>query len=351
MKKAQQTMPSGCWVRSLLVLSLGALLGAGCASVPQSLPQSRIRPPEGATLSPALAEINRTLATEGLQAPAASADYRLGPEDLLQITLFNVPESEAGVIPRRVEVRVSQEGMITLPLLGDTPAAGLTTSALEQSLRKRYDKYLHNPQVGVHVVQYHGQRLSVIGAVQRPGVFELTGPKTLADLLAMAGGVSGNAGSQVHIYRHGPEGRHSYVIDLLSLARNGASVNLSVQAGDVISVPQAGKFFVDGAVGRPGSYPLDSPYRLTQALATAGGVNDELAKTSEILILRRRDASEVERIVANLREILAGGVVDPPIEADDMVFVPTSTPKYLVKRFLGTIGLGGVGSLPAPYTR
>ena len=65
--------------------------------------------------------------------------------------------------PRKTEVRVSQEGMITLPLLGDVPAAGLTPSALEQSLRGRYDQYLHNPQIGVNVKEYRGQRITVTG--------------------------------------------------------------------------------------------------------------------------------------------------------------------------------------------
>lgn len=344
MKKMQSTTPSGLLVRSLLVLALGAFLAAGCMGVPQS----RAVPPQGATVSPAVAEINRTLASMAQQTADPSADYRLGPEDMLQITLFNVPEGEAGLTPRRMEVRLSQQGAITLPLLGDIPAAGLTISALEQSLQQRYEKYLHNPQVGVRVMEYRGQRILVMGAVRNPGVFQLTGPKTLTDLLVMAGGVTDKAGNQAHIYRQGPDGRQSYVIDLLALARSGGVANMPVQAGDVINVPQAGMFFVDGAIRRPGSYPLGRSYTLTQALATAGGVIEELAKMSAIAIMRRRDGSEAERILINLSDVMAGGVSDPQIDADDVIFVPTSTPKYLVRRFLGGIGLGGIGAYPIP---
>ena len=343
MKKMQQTIPSGLLIRSLLVLSVAVLLGAGCAAAP---PQSSLLVrPESAT-TPALAELNNTLAAVALQqAPASTTDYRLGPEDLLQITLFNVPETEAGVTPRKVEVRVSQQGVITLPLLGDVPAAGLTTASLEQTLQERYKKYLRDPQVGVFVKEYHSHRVSVIGAVRKPGVFEISGPKTLIDLLAMADGVSEKAGSQVHLYRQGPEGRQSYVIDLYALGRSvGANVgeaNLPVQGGDVINVPEAGVFFVDGAVRRPGSFPLNRPYTLTQALSAAGGADVELAKTSSVTILRRRDTAEVETVPVNLDEVQAGKIADPQIAAEDVIVVPMSPAKYVIKRFIGTIISGG----------
>ncbi len=104
-------------------------------------------------------------------------------------------------------------------------------------------------------------------------------------------------------------------------------------------------FFVDGAVGRPGSYTLGRPYTLTQALAAAGGINVELAKTSDIAIFRRGDAAESKRIPVNWGQIQAGEAADPYIEADDVIFVPMSGLKYFVRRFIGGIGLG---SIPVP---
>jgi len=337
--------------RRLLFLSLVTLLGGGCAPVMQS----PITPSDGPSVSPTgrrsatptLADINRTLASVAMQAPASSSDYRIGAEDLLEITLFNVAESDGRVTPRRVRVRVSQRGVIMLPLLGEISVVGLSVSALEQVLRERYDKYIHNPQVGVLVTEYR-QRVSVIGEVQRPSVVELTGPKTVLELLAMAGGVTERAGSQVHIYRQGPEGRQSYVIDLFALAsnvglindKNAPFINMPVQAGDVINVPQAGMFFVDGAVGSPGSYQLGRRSTLTQALASAGGVIADLADYSNISIFRRRSPEEVETIQLSLNEILSGDLADPQIEADDVIIVPISMGKYFVKRFIGTIVSG-----------
>lgn len=332
MKERQEVIPFGFLLRNLLVLTSVVLLGAGCAAAP---PQgSQILRPEDATPSPALAELNNTLAATAQQVPASTTDYRLGPEDLLEITLFSVPEAEAGVTPRRMEARVSEQGVITLPLLGDIPATGVTTAALEQTLQERYAPYLRRPEVGVVVKEYHSQRISVIGAVQNPGVFALSGPQTLIDLLAQAGGVRQDAGSQVHIYRREPAGRQSYVIDLYALSSNGESANLPVQAGDVINVPKAGMFFVDGAVQKPGAQDLDRPFTLSQAIASAGGVDRELASTSDVTILRRRGPGEVETLLANLDEIRAGKGVDPQIEAEDVIIVPTSTAKFLVKRFI-----------------
>jgi polysaccharide biosynthesis/export protein len=214
-------------------------------------------------------------------------------------------------------------------------------------LRARYDQYLHKPQVGVYVKEYRGQRVTVTGAVRNPGVLQLTGPKTLIDLLSMAGGIGDKAGSQVHLYRQGPEGRHSYVIDLQALARNPGLVNMPVQAGDVINVPQSGMFFVSGAVRRPGSYPLAQTYTFTQALTVAGGVNGDLADYSEIAIFRHRDGSEAEKIPVNPNEIFAGKARDPLIAPDDVIVVPVNSFKWFVHRFIGGIGLPSIPS-PSP---
>ena len=333
----------------LLVMTL---LSAGCAAgtSPPHAPLPPVSPHPGAQ-PPALSELNRTLAAVALQAPVAMSDYRLGAEDLLQITLFNVPEGESGATPRVTETRVSQQGVITLPLLGDVPAAGRTTAEMEQVLKERYAAYLRNPLVGVSIKEYRSQRVSVIGAVRNPGVFQLTGPKTLIDLLAMAGGVSDHAGRQVHLYRQGPNGRESQIFDLYALLRRPDAdpaeiAKLVVQAGDVINVPEAGMFFVDGAVKKPGSFPLNRPYTLSQALSAAGGVDFELAKTSEITVIRRQGVNDIASVSYNLDAIKAGNAPDPSIEAEDVIVVPVSGAKYFVRRFVGSLISGfSVGSL------
>ena len=302
--------------------------------------------------STSTADMNRNIAAAAMiPASSSASDYQIGPEDLLEITLFNIPEiygmERQQMTPRLSTVRVSQQGMISIPVLGAISVKGLTVAVLEQSLRQAYDKYIHNPQVGVSIKEFR-QRASVMGAVQKPGVIELTGPKTVIEVLAMAGGVTEKAGSQVHIYRQGLNGRETHVIDVAVLSNSiglinanfAESINMPVQPSDMINVPEAGMFFVDGAVRKPGSYPLGRRYSLTQALATAGGVDSEL-NSSDISIFRRNGPGKVETLAYDLNDILAGSAADPQILPDDVIILPISTAKYIVKRFIGQL-LGGI---------
>lgn len=357
-------------IRVLLALAFGAVVESGCTIAPHmhghdhsrmmrsadaatappqaaaSPPQVAVSPTEAAVSPPQAetpppqAETRRGEATLVPPVGNSLADYRLGAEDLLQITLFNVPESEKGVTPRVMEERVSQQGRITLPLLGDIEVAGLTITTLERELEKRYDKYLYNAQVGVLVKEYRSQKISVIGQVQKPGVYELPGPRTVLDLLAMAGGVNTlSAGTSVRLYRHGSQGLQSYGLDLAAMHEGAESPYLALtQDRDVIDVPEARRFFVDGAVKKPGPYFLNHSYTLTEALATAGGL-DTLAAPSGVTILRRRHSGEVEPIRADVNKILALRAADPQIEPDDMIAVPTSMAKFILDRVFGRFGI------------
>jgi polysaccharide export outer membrane protein len=330
------------------VLVLAFVLGCGATPPPTMVPGSQPAVPS----STAVNQINEALSLAAAQSTGSSADYRIGPDDLIQVTLYNIPEQDARVTPRNVILRVSQDGVIVVPLIGTLTAKGKTTSQLEQELRTKYEKYIRNPQVGVLITEYH-QRVSVMGAVQKPGVFDLTGPKTVIDMIAQAGGITERSGHQVMLYRQDGEGkRQSAVIDLLALAnpsgqiidaKDAAVVNMAVQAGDVINVPQAGMYFVDGAVHKPGSYPIGRNYTLTQALATAGGVDPELADYSSVSIYRRRGPTNVETINVDLDNVLARKSEDLQVQPDDVIVVPMSSMKYFVKRFVGTIFSGFSG--------
>jgi polysaccharide export outer membrane protein len=339
-------------VAGLYVVVFVVMVGCG-SQVERTQPvgaQAQVQPSSSTTVN----EINKALSLTAAQSTSSAADYRLGPDDLIQITVYNIPEQEARATPRTVILRVSQQGVIVVPLVGELQVKGMTSADVERELRQRYAKYIRTPQVGVMVTEYR-QRVSVMGAVQKPGVFELTGPKSVIDMLALAGGVTERAGNQVHVYRQDNQGgRQSIVIDLMLLAnsagvmaddKSGLALNSPLQAGDVVNVPQAGMFFVDGAVGKPGSYPLGRNYTLSQALATAGGVNPELADYSAVSINRRHGPNKMETIAVNLDTVTAGTAADPQVLPDDVILVPMSSFKYFVKRFVGTIISGiSIGS-------
>jgi polysaccharide biosynthesis/export protein len=334
----------------LLALSLAII---GCGSVAERKQVAAAAPAPGGDSTAAINEINKALSLSA-QSSGSALDYRIGPEDLIQVTIYNIPEQEARATPRTVLLRVSHQGMIVVPLVGELNVKGMTIADVQQELGKRYSKYIRNPQVAVMVTEYR-QRVSVMGAVQKPGVFELTGAKSVIDMLALAGGVTERAGNQVHVYRQDEKGnRQSMVIDLMVLANSAASmadanstqaVNMPVQAGDVVNVPQSGMFFVDGAVGKPGSYALARNYTLRQALATAGGINDELADYTAVTINRRHASDKMETISVDLNSVIAGTATDPVVLPDDVILVPVSGFKFFVKRFIGTIISGvSVGS-------
>ncbi len=122
-------------------------------------------------------------------------DYKIGPEDLLEISVFEVEKLNK-------TVRVSSQGNISLPLLGVLRVKGLTANQLEKELRELLaEKYLQDPNVSVFIKEYRSQRISVMGAVEKPKVFEVTGQKTILDMLAMAGGVRDDAGYLLFLIR------------------------------------------------------------------------------------------------------------------------------------------------------
>jgi polysaccharide biosynthesis/export protein len=337
--------------KSLLSLIAVVMLPIACSSGPQT-PEVRGRlayeQTNTATSSSSAEDINRQItALASMQSSTSSSEYQIGPEDLLEITLFNIitgpTVNEMLLTPRVVTVRVNHKGQISLPLLGVMSIKGLTISEFEQKLRGGYERYFHNPEVGVLVKEFR-QRVSVVGAVQKPGFIELTGPKTVIEVLALAGGITDKAGTRVHISHQGPEGRETRVIDLLALPNNASLITANgagllstpVQPGDVIDVPLAGMFYVDGAVVRPGSYPLGRHYSLTQALAVAGGVNPDLY-SADITIFRRKTSSGIEPITVDLKTILASSATDPKIEEDDVILVPINGFKYAFFRVFGQI--------------
>jgi polysaccharide export outer membrane protein len=334
--KFMTSYPSNVFSVAAIVV-VGLLLNAcgGVSPNGSSMPQANALDAAKATMSSPADDFNRSLGALGKKDLVEPADFTVGPQDLLDVNLYNIDAADG--LPNKVQVRVSNNGHITLPLLGQMTVGGLTRNQVEEELRKGYAKYMHEPDVGVTLVENKSNSVYVLGAVQTPGVLPITGQETLRRMLAMAGGISKDAGMFVHVSRQVANDEKSYVINLSELANDTTGkLNVAVRPGDFINVPRAGSFFVDGYIERPSSYPLLQPYRLSQALAIAGGINSYASK--EIAVLRRGPKGEVQTLTRDLDKVRSGEEEDLQIAENDLIVVPPNRAKILLTAILSAVG-------------
>jgi polysaccharide export outer membrane protein len=292
------------------------------------------------------AEINQKLQSVGetlarLGRGTADTDSQIGPDDLLDITVFEAREMNR-------TVRVSTGGEISFELLGAVQAAGLTPRELESVLQEKLRQtYLKDPHVGVFVHEWQSHSVSVVGAVKMPGVFQIRGSKSLVEVLSMAQGLADDAGDTVIVTHASPgaEGQSSGAADTSPAAveeinlrkllnSQDSASNVPIRSGDVVKVPRAGIVYVVGEVNRPGGFVLQNNENVSvlQAVALAQGLTHTSAIGRARII--RTDASTGKRteISMNLGKILAGKSADTILQPKDVVFVPNSTAKSVFYR-------------------
>lgn len=266
------------------------------------------------------------LALGGILAPLAaqepSLDYRLGPKDLLEIRVLEIPDLN-------VERRVTDNGAIDIPLLGDFAVAGLTATEVRARLEQMLtSKYVNRANVSVVVKEYANKPVSVVGAVRSPGSLNISGRWTLLQAISAAGGLTGEAGRKIFVLRRGENGMSdSLEIDTQDLFRASSPVwNIPIFPADVINVPPRSsvRVFCLGEVKNPGALDFSSEDRLTllSVVARAGGLTDRASKSIRI---KRRNAEgkDVETVV-NFGRVLSGKDPDPAVESNDVIVVKES---------------------------
>jgi len=270
-------------------------------------------------------------------AKEAPADYILGAED--QITLWT-PDAEE--LNGKV-LRLEGNGSITIPLVGSIKAAGLTANQVSVEIANRLQKYYVKPQVVVSVTEYRSQPVSVIGAVNNPGVHQVQGRKTLIEMLSMAGGARQDAAPIVIVTRQAewgpipvegakvdPSGQFSTAeIDLQAVtSAERPQDNIAIKPNDVISVPKASLVYVVGEVERGGGFVLTERNGLSvlQALSMAGGMKST-ASGKNARIIRNDDSGPKETKAVNLSAMLSGKESDFELQPDDILYIPNSKPK------------------------
>ena len=261
-------------------------------------------------------------ATDAASAQAQSYEYLIGPKDLLEISVFEVPELN-------ITVRVSENGMINLPLLGELKAEGLNRLDLEKRVASMLEKsFLKNAQVTIFIKEYQSKKIAVLGAVRTPGNYDLIGRQNLLQMISMAGGLTEQAGDVIVIFRQFksvPSQSLTIKLDELLLKAN-PKFNLPIYPGDIINVPgnQFLDIYVFGQVKSPGTVRIkrgSDEVTLLRAIAQAGGFTPRARKT-KVLITRTENGVE-KKITVNVKEILAGKK-DFPLQAFDVVYVGES---------------------------
>jgi polysaccharide biosynthesis/export protein len=295
------TLERSSVARATLALTLA--LGTAAAPAIAQEPEPRLGPP---------------LFEEGAD------DYRIGRQDLLEIRVFDLKELDQ-------TVRVSDDGSITLPLLGRLEVAGLTKTQLAGEIARRLEEsYVRNPQVTIFIKEYESRKVAVSGAVKKPGTYEMLGPKTLLEMISIAGGLDQNLGREILVFRRPPDGERGPTerisVDLERLIYLGdPEMNLPLQAGDIIYVPTVEliRIFVSGAVRNPNVYevPRAEPITVLRAITLAGGTTDRAAEKRVQIIRVRPDGSRVT-IPVDLRRVKRGRAEDPVLQKDDLVLVP-----------------------------
>jgi polysaccharide export outer membrane protein len=277
--------------------------------------------------------------------------YRIGPGDVLDIRIFNRPQLS------REAVRVEGSGMILMPLIeAEIQAACQTEGELAKEISTRYAKYYKNLQVDVFIKEYHSRQVAVIGAVNDQSRFELQRRVRLLELLTYAKGPSPRAGQTINIV-HSTSASPCKKEDDIDASSAFSSYKLSdvlqgdpksnpyLEAGDIVTLPEADQVYVVGNVLSPITIALKEPITLTRAIAMAGGLRQD-TKKDKIRVLRQEPGTTIRKeITVDLAAIEKKSSEDLALLPNDIVDVPTSAGKSFLRSLVQGV-VPGVGQLP-----
>jgi polysaccharide export outer membrane protein len=235
-------------------------------------------------------------------APPAANEYTIGPGDVLKIVVWGHEDLSR-------EYPVTRDGTVPFPLVGQVPAVGLTTTQLGQRLRDLLEKdYLVNPQVIVSVREFLSKKVHVLGEAEKPGLFYLTGPTTILEVLSKAGGLNKNAGKEVVLVRAlraggtpgaGANGSTILRFDLRKIQAGDTRENVLLDNEDTIFIPKAQAFYVLGEVRKPGTFSLDKETTALEGVTLAEGFSDRAAPAG-VKVLRRAADGRQETLALDL---------------------------------------------------
>jgi polysaccharide export outer membrane protein len=248
----------------------------------------------------------------------------IGAGDLVHIVVFDTPEMEQ-------HVRVTDAGTVPLMFVGEIKIAGQTPSQASLTInRTLIEKHvMRHPCINLSVDQYATQNISVMGQVVNPGAYPISTPRSIVDVLSLAGGLTDIADRHITVQHHGDENQQTtyyFSNDPAQAFKNKIMLN----PGDTVIVPKAPIVYVLGDVGRPGGFPVntnDSQMTVLQAVAMAGAAN-KTAIRSKVRLLRHSSEGRHEMLLS-LAKMEKGEVPDMALEPDDIIYVPFSYMKNI----------------------
>jgi polysaccharide export outer membrane protein len=280
----------------------------------QSLPEAAVSASGAAANAPKLDDPTK-------DNPDQSLMVKLGSGDLLEVSVYNVPELAT-------KARVSNSGDIYLPLIDYVHVDGLTQEEAQSLIQKRLEDggFVRNPHVTIFVDEAASQGVTIIGEVSKPGIYPDIADHKLYEVISQAGGFSQTASRKIAILRRNrPE---PIRIDLPRNLADDVSGNVEIMPGDTITVPRAPIIYVVGDVARPSGLLVDNgQLTVLQALALAGGSN-RTAKLGDARIIHKTAAGVTESKVA-IKKMLEAKAPDVALQADDILFIPVSRGKVL----------------------
>jgi polysaccharide biosynthesis/export protein len=345
-------------MKSILFRAMFVLIAAGSLLAQQTdrkhVPitmEDVLRQPASAVPAPGKSTVDLNDRLRAMSGAARfSQDYLLGPGDVIELTVYGIEDL------KKKELTLDSEGKISLPFINTIQIMGLTPRESEVKISTLYEaSVIKNPQVAVSVKEYKSQFINVLGAVFKPGTYQLTRRAFLVDALAMAGGLlAEKAESKVYVHRAaltqpteaekaaGVGQKESLEIDLGQLLEKGdISLNIPIYAGDVVSVPERVErfFYVLGDVNKAGAFEMKKGeiISVTKALASAGGLMTT-AKAKKTTILRQNADGTTTQIPLDVNKLLKGESPDTLLVQNDVVFVPGSTTKTISRGILNSIG-------------
>lgn len=299
---------------------------------------------------------NSTFSTRPYTKPASSpgngsltaipddfAEMRLTPGILLNVAVYNEPELTT-------QARIDQSGDIILPLIGAIHVEGKTVAEAQEAVQNKYisAEILKHPQITMNVLQYVNSGVMVLGEVQSPGKYTMLAPRSLLDVIGMAGGETNLAGDTIQV--EGPAKDASAVRTYnYTRGEDEASLrNAIVDPGDTVRVKRAGVIYVLGAVYRPGGYVMqeNGSLNVAQAVSLAQGTLMQ-AKIGSIRVIRREPDGTLKDIPIKYKKVMDGKYPPLELQAQDIVYVPVSKVKSI---FTAGANIVGETSSAAIYT-